>query len=255
MAMHIYESPPALADCLGDSPQVRILEPILAGLLAKEPHDRPAMAQVLQLLESLVAASPFVRSAVPSEPPPELLRQGTPSLMTVHSRRSTLGGAALGRSDHSLRDRGRRSWATWLGGGLFILGANVGIWQILQRMPSHTGTVESIANQYSAAVDTHVPPAGRPIPPALAGRPLAMPERVLPETRSRDAAASEVRPTVAKKPKPALKRANGPPRRTGKDEGKARVNKGASSASPEAPSSPAKNASPARDDPPETPDF
>jgi serine/threonine protein kinase len=255
MAMHIYESPPTLEDCRPDSPHVQNMEPILAGLLAKDPIDRPTMAQVLQLLEPLVAASPFVCSAAPSEAPPELLRQGTPSLMTLPGRRSTLGGAAVGRSNHTLRDRGRRSWSTWLGAVLVVLGANVGIWQVLQRVPSHAATVESAASQRPSVADTHVPRASPAITPVLASTGLAIPEQASQETRSQRAAASDMRPVAAKKPDPASNRSNGSPRRASKDAGKSRSKKGISSAPPEAPTSPAKRASPPKDDPPETPDF
>ena len=213
------------------------------------------MAQVLQLLEPLVAASPFVRSAAPSEAPPELLRHGTPSLISLPGRRSTLGGAAVGRSNHTVRDRGRRSWATWLGVGLVVLGANVGVWQVLQGVPSHARTVESAASQRTTAVDTPVPRASPTNAPALASTTMATQERASSETRSQDAAAPDVRPTAVKKPEPAPKRSNGPPRRASKDTGKSRSKKGASSAPPESAASPTKNASPSKDDPPETPDF
>jgi serine/threonine protein kinase len=255
MAMHIYESPPALADCLGDSPHVQSLEPILAGLLAKEPQDRPTMAQVLQLLEPLVAASPFVRSAASSETPPDLLRQGTPALLTLPGRRSTLGGAAVGRSSHTLRDRRRSSWVTWLGAVLVVLGANAGVWQLLRRAPSHAATVESAASQRTAAIDVLLPSANRagtPVPASLAP---ATDERTSQNPRPPDTAPPEMRPTAAKKPEPAAKRSNGPPRRASKDAGKPRAKKGTSSVSPGAPTSPAKSASPPTDDPPETPDF
>lgn len=255
MAMHIYESPPSLADYLGAEPYLQSLDSLLAGLLAKDALDRPTMDQLLQLIEPLAAASPFVRSAASGDAPPELLREASPSVLTHPGRRSTLGGAAVSRTHSAGGNRKRGGWGTWLGAAVIVLGLNVGVWQVLQQRPLHAAAIDVAASQRAVVVEAQAPRASLPALPSPPSTAPPVQEQAPVSAATTKSSGSDAPPSLLKNPASALKRSNSSPRRPTKDSGKARPKKGVSAAPPPAATAAAKSTSLPQDDPPETPDF
>ncbi|HNN97590.1 MAG TPA: protein kinase, partial [Pseudomonadota bacterium] len=251
MAMHIYESPPALTDCLDDVPERESLDLLLSGLLAKEPQERPSMEQFLQLLEPIAAACPFVRSALPLNTPAEVPYDPA-GWATAQGRRSTLSSAVGSRTGRVAASGQNPGWRAWLGIATVLVGMNAGIWQVL-RPPSPQGSVQTAASLPPSAsaprpsplpVTSSAPQPAAPIPEPV--RPL-----VMREAGDGTAGSHEVHDAGA----PTAKRLAAAPRRTARDGAKGK-RRNAPSPAPRAPASSSReDGGAATDTPPETPDF
>lgn len=131
MAMHIYESPPALSEMIHDIPSE--ISALVARLLAKTPADRPTMEELLMLTEAITAAQPFVRSAPPGNA--FAVKPFTDAeALTGHRRRSTLSSMAGQRTLPAQGNSGGSRWPRWIALTMLALLCNVSLWQ-LSRLP------------------------------------------------------------------------------------------------------------------------
>jgi serine/threonine-protein kinase len=216
-AKHLTEAPPVASSLVPELPPA--FDQVVAGLLEKDPAQRPSMKEVMATLAAIASRlpppSPAHGGGASARLPTAPVLSGAPTVATQHGAAAqqgvaetepaaspaptvtTLGGAA-GSAPATGARRGRRAGWMILGAVVAAAGATAGVLAVRAREAPGESAGSQAATPAPATIPAPAPEPADPVPPAPADPVPPAPDPALPPPPPK-AAAPFVSPTAVRR--------------------------------------------------------